>query len=171
MIQLMPLHPKTPLPLASFTSRLVLLFWYWLTQVVLEKRPLNGRSSSSILIIIWCVQIVCSVLSLACRAYSRERKVASRRFLFFAAAQTDKRRQVEPKIVPTPLLQIHLETSACQVDWSAPPQQQHSHSDSLETSYRSRSFESDAMVHADLCAIDDDLAPVIVMGNGGWWWC
>ena len=30
--------------LASFKSRLVLPFWYWLTQVVLEKRPLNGCS-------------------------------------------------------------------------------------------------------------------------------
>ena len=33
MIQLMPLYPKTPSPLASFKSRLVLPFWYWLTQV------------------------------------------------------------------------------------------------------------------------------------------
>jgi len=40
-------HPKTPLPLASFKSRKVLAFWYLLTQVVLEKRPLNGCSSSS----------------------------------------------------------------------------------------------------------------------------
>jgi len=31
---------------ALFKSRLVLPFWYWLTQVVLEKRPLNGCSSS-----------------------------------------------------------------------------------------------------------------------------
>ena len=31
------------LSLASVKSRLVLLFWYRLTQVVLEKRPLNGR--------------------------------------------------------------------------------------------------------------------------------
>ena len=30
--------------LASFKSRLVLPFWYRLTQVVLEKRPLNGCS-------------------------------------------------------------------------------------------------------------------------------
>ena len=41
-------HPKTrSLSLASFKSRLVLLFWYWLTQVVLEKRLLNGCSSFS----------------------------------------------------------------------------------------------------------------------------
>jgi len=33
-------HPKTP-------SSLVLPFWYWLTQVVLEKRLLHGCSSSS----------------------------------------------------------------------------------------------------------------------------
>ena len=32
---------------ASYKSRLVVSFWYRLTQVVLEKRPLNGRSSSS----------------------------------------------------------------------------------------------------------------------------
>ena len=47
MVQLMPLHPKTPSSLASFKSRLVLPFWYRLTQVVLEKRSLNGCSSSS----------------------------------------------------------------------------------------------------------------------------
>jgi len=40
MVQLMPLHPKIPTPLASFKSRLYLRFWYRLTQVVLEKRPL-----------------------------------------------------------------------------------------------------------------------------------
>jgi len=36
-----------PSSLASFKSRLVLPFWYRLTHVVLEKRPLNGCSSSS----------------------------------------------------------------------------------------------------------------------------
>jgi len=46
MVQLMPLHPKTPSSFASFKSRLVLPFWYRLTQVALEKRPLNGCSSS-----------------------------------------------------------------------------------------------------------------------------
>jgi len=38
-------HPKTPSSLASFKSGLVLPFWQRLTQVVLEKRPLNGCSS------------------------------------------------------------------------------------------------------------------------------
>jgi len=38
-------HPKTLSSLASFKSRPVLPIWYWLTQVVLEKRPLNGCSS------------------------------------------------------------------------------------------------------------------------------
>jgi len=47
MVQLMPRHSKTPSSLASFKSRLVLPFWYWLNQVILEKRPLNGCSSSS----------------------------------------------------------------------------------------------------------------------------
>ena len=32
---------KTPPSLASFKSKLVLPSWYQLTQVVLEKRPLN----------------------------------------------------------------------------------------------------------------------------------
>jgi len=41
MVQLMPLHPKTPSSLASFKSRLILLFWYRLTRVVLDKGPLN----------------------------------------------------------------------------------------------------------------------------------
>jgi len=44
IVQLMPLHPKTLSSLASFKCRLVLPFWYRLTQ---EKRPLNGYSSSS----------------------------------------------------------------------------------------------------------------------------
>ena len=30
------------LSLASVKSRLVLLFWYWLTKIVLDKGPLNG---------------------------------------------------------------------------------------------------------------------------------
>ena len=42
IVQLMTLHPKTPSSLASFKSRQVLSFRYRLTQVVLEKRPLNG---------------------------------------------------------------------------------------------------------------------------------
>ena len=33
-----------------FTSRLVLCFWYRLTQVVLEKRPLNGCSSTVVIV-------------------------------------------------------------------------------------------------------------------------
>jgi len=40
MVQLVPQHPQTPSSLAS--SRLSLLFWYRLTQVLLKKRPLNG---------------------------------------------------------------------------------------------------------------------------------
>jgi len=34
--------------LASFKSKLVLCFWYRLTQAVLEKRPQNGCSSSTV---------------------------------------------------------------------------------------------------------------------------
>ena len=47
IVQLMPppIHPKTLSSLASFKSRLVLPFWYRLTQVVLEKRPSKGHSS------------------------------------------------------------------------------------------------------------------------------
>jgi len=41
MIQLMSLHSKTPSSLASFKSRLVLLFWYRLTQVVLGKKAVE----------------------------------------------------------------------------------------------------------------------------------
>ena len=60
------LHSKTPSSLASFKSRLVLPFWHWLTQIVQEKRPLNGCSSSSylfiIIIIIMCVVVVVVVV-------------------------------------------------------------------------------------------------------------
>ena len=38
---------RKPPPLVTFKYRLVLLFWYRLTQVVLEKRPLNWCSSSN----------------------------------------------------------------------------------------------------------------------------
>ena len=57
LVQLMPLHPKTPSSLASFKSRLVLPFWYRLAQVVLEKRPLNrcSSSSSSIVVFKWLI--------------------------------------------------------------------------------------------------------------------
>ena len=44
MVQLMPL--PSPSSFASFKSRLVLPFGYCLTQVVLEKKLLNGCSSS-----------------------------------------------------------------------------------------------------------------------------
>ena len=47
-------------------------------------------------------------------------------------------------------LEASARSSACQVDWSAALRQQHrSHSDSLETSCRSKSFESDASIKAD----------------------
>ena len=42
MVQLMPVHHKTPSSLASNKSTLVLPFWYWLTQVVQEKRQLKS---------------------------------------------------------------------------------------------------------------------------------
>ena len=38
-------HPTHYL-FALLTFRMVLRFWYWLTQIVLETRPLNGCSSS-----------------------------------------------------------------------------------------------------------------------------
>jgi len=39
MVQLMPLHPKTWSSLVTFKSRLVVPFWYRLSQVVVEERP------------------------------------------------------------------------------------------------------------------------------------
>jgi len=56
-------HPQTPSSLASFKSRLVLPSWYWLTQAVLEQRPLNGCSSSS-------------PISATYRSFNRTRQVA-----------------------------------------------------------------------------------------------
>ena len=49
MVQLMPLPSQTPSSLASFKSSPVLPFWYQLTQVVLEKRPLNWCSSVEVI--------------------------------------------------------------------------------------------------------------------------
>jgi len=48
-IELMPLHPKTPSSVASLKLRRVFPFWYWLSQFVLEKRPLNG----CVLVCVW----------------------------------------------------------------------------------------------------------------------
>ena len=53
----MPLHPQTPSSLASFKSRLVLPFWYRLTQTVMEKMPLNRRCSQVMTSIISAYQI------------------------------------------------------------------------------------------------------------------
>ena len=53
--------PKTPLSLASFESRLVLHFFYRLTHVVLEKRPLNACNFSitqSLPSVLWCELLV-----------------------------------------------------------------------------------------------------------------
>ena len=47
IIQLVPLHPKTPSSLASFKVRLVLPFWYRLTQVVLEKAVKRVKCSTT----------------------------------------------------------------------------------------------------------------------------
>jgi len=44
MVHLMPLPSPNLIISCSLKSRLVLPFWYRLTQVVLEKRPLNGCS-------------------------------------------------------------------------------------------------------------------------------
>ena len=51
VVQVMPLHPKTPSSLASFKPRLVLPFWYRLTEVVQEKRPLNGCACACVCVI------------------------------------------------------------------------------------------------------------------------
>ena len=57
--------PKTPSSLGSFKSRLVSPFWYRFTQVVLEKRPLNGYSSSSTdQSVSWQILINCCLLRL-----------------------------------------------------------------------------------------------------------
>jgi len=61
-----PDDPKTPSSLASFKSRLVLP-WYRLTQVVLEKRPLNGRSSSSSIKDIYILHVRKGATNALCR--------------------------------------------------------------------------------------------------------
>jgi len=60
MVQLMPVHPKIPLSLASYKSKLVLPFWYWLNQVVLEQRQLNVMLH--LLTVLIVVLIICGLL-------------------------------------------------------------------------------------------------------------
>ena len=55
------LHPKTPSSLAAFKSRLVFTFLAPAYEVVLEKRPLNGCTSSS-----YFVHCICSCQSAEC---------------------------------------------------------------------------------------------------------
>ena len=63
-------HPKTLLSFATFKSRLILSFWYWLNQVVLEKRPLNRCSCCSISYI----QCRCVWISVLWRCWLGSRK-------------------------------------------------------------------------------------------------
>jgi len=63
MVQLMPLSPQTPSSLAAFKSTLVLPFWYQLTQVVLEKTPLNRCRGSSSLVKLKLICIYNAVLN------------------------------------------------------------------------------------------------------------
>ena len=58
MVQLMPLPSQTPSSLASFKSRLILPFWYRLTQVVLDKRLLIECISSSTVVVKSCCSLV-----------------------------------------------------------------------------------------------------------------
>jgi len=62
MVQLMPLHPKTPSSLASFKSRLVLPFWCHFTQVVLERQPFMGVVV--VVVVITLRDIYCNALAL-----------------------------------------------------------------------------------------------------------
>ena len=50
-------HTKTPSSPTWFKSKLVLPFWYWLTQVVLEKRPLNGCNSCYIIMLLLMILV------------------------------------------------------------------------------------------------------------------
>ena len=54
VVHLMPLHPKTLSSLASFKSILVSPFWYWLTQVVLEKKLFMAVVA---VVLIWTVVV------------------------------------------------------------------------------------------------------------------
>jgi len=59
MVQLMPVHHKTPSSLALFKSWLALPFWYRFIQADLEKRPINRYSSSSVILMVQIVILSC----------------------------------------------------------------------------------------------------------------
>ena len=70
-VQLMLLHPKTPSSLPSFKSRLVLPFWYRLTQIVLEKRQLNACTVVVVVTVeIWHVSFCKAVRLVALKCYT-----------------------------------------------------------------------------------------------------
>ena len=58
MVQLMPLHTETTSSVASFKSRLVLPFWYWLAKDAIEKRPLNGCHVAEVVVMIQTGKVI-----------------------------------------------------------------------------------------------------------------
>ena len=62
VVQLMPLPSPYPSSLLSFKSRLVLPFWYRLTQVVPETRSFNGCCVVVILVILRCGILMCKTI-------------------------------------------------------------------------------------------------------------
>ena len=80
---------QTPSSLASFKSRMVLPFWYRLTQVVLEKRPLNrcsGSSSMRATYVLWrlcmCSMSVCITLTVTLVRFVETAKMSSKLLKF-----------------------------------------------------------------------------------------
>jgi len=62
MAQLIPLHPKPRHLLPHLNPHWVLPFWYRLTHVVLGKKPLNGRISSSNSSSVWKIDVCVGAL-------------------------------------------------------------------------------------------------------------
>jgi len=72
------------LSLASVKSRLVLLFWYWLTQIVPDKGPLNGGVCVCVCVCV-CVYIVsCNYLFQHTLYYITVLHIICRRTVFFS---------------------------------------------------------------------------------------
>jgi len=113
----------TPIPssLALLKSGMVLPFWYWLTQVVLEKRPFNGvvvvrcyklrfpfTLSATALTVMLCVTICCLKLWCNCLSSTDIRAICT---ILFPVNQSRRTFNTLYLVLIAPMTQQNMATS------------------------------------------------------------